>query len=116
MSSLYIPEDILNIIWDYYYQSIHKDNIENIIHEMNSCFNPLNMIRSNYLYLDNNFIDRYRKKQQAYIFPSYLGHIEVFNHLDIVKRIKDSFNAIQYNKYLNQGGNYSYTFWCSNIK
>ena len=94
--NLYICEDVMDIIWDYYYKSIHKDNTEYLINEITSCLIPINTPFGMWgEYVAWSDAEKKRKKIPTNITCQYYDV-----HNSIVTRIKDIFYVIQYYQYI----------------
>ena len=91
---LYIYKDILDIIYNYADESLHKDYMDHLIAEIDYCipttlwYNPY----AEYIYMtigEKNYIQ----------FPTNMTAPEYDNHNRIIARIKEKFKRIRYYKY-----------------
>ncbi len=103
---LYIYKDILDIIYNYADESLHKDYMEHLTSEIYSCvattmwYNPY----AQYIYMT---ID----EKNSIGFPTNMTSPEYDNHNRIIYGIKEKFKRIKYYKYRLNGGWKEYQDW-----
>lgn len=103
---LYIYSNVLDIIYNYADESLHKDYMDHLIGEIESCvattmwYNPY----AQYIYMT---IDEKNKIG----FPTNITSPEYDNHNKIVYGIKEKFKRIKYYKYKLNGGWKCYQIW-----